>query len=301
MAAEKPNFLKSRLVSDVVVKGDLPGRMRNGDSPFKDFSDVHRPTRQGLKDLRIMGCAQYTEQQLINLKNQLADQGPIYIVDLRQEAHVFVDGIPISKNVHVNMVERWFTDDVSAAREQALLSDLQSQESITYEEIEKKDNSTIKETTTHTVKPMRIESPQQLVERHGMHYVRFYITNHHMPSNHVIDQLIQFLDTVPEHATIVFHCRGGKGRTTTAMVLVDIIENGDTVSLDDIIARQYLLGQTNLVNHGGRIPVPQTCANSHWKFISSTERYMFLKAFYAFRNSPKFGKETWSQWISTRL
>ena len=53
-----------------------------------------------------------------------------------------------------------------------------------------------------------------------------------------------FMDIVknnPENTWFHFHCKAGVGRTTTFMIMYDIIKNGNEVSLHDIIGRQLLL------------------------------------------------------------
>ena len=53
-----------------------------------------------------------------------------------------------------------------------------------------------------------------------------------------------FIDIIKSHSEDTwfhFHCKAGVGRTTTFMIMYDIIKNGNNVSLNDIIGRQVLL------------------------------------------------------------
>jgi hypothetical protein len=46
---------------------------------------------------------------------------------------------------------------------------------------------------------------------------------------------------LPENAWAHFHCEAGLGRTTTFMVLYDMLRNANRVSLEDIVQRQKIL------------------------------------------------------------
>ena len=57
------------------------------------------PSTAGMDQLHISGSEQYSEEQFRELAGQLremAGNDPVYIIDLRQESHGFLNGIPVS-------------------------------------------------------------------------------------------------------------------------------------------------------------------------------------------------------------
>ena len=60
-----------------------------------------------------------------------------------------------------------------------------------------------------------------------------------------IPKIIKFVENQPKGSWLHFHCKEGIGRTTTFMIMYDIIKNNKTVSLNDIITRQVLLSGMN--------------------------------------------------------
>ena len=71
-----------------------------------------------------------------------------------------------------------------------------------------------------------------------------------------------------------FHCRAGKGRTTTFLVLYDMLRNAGRVSLKDIVDRQSVLaGDYDLLKPEGE---------SGWKAAVFADRAAFVRAFYRY-------------------
>ena len=67
----------------------LPPAFRTSRDRFK--TDPNLPTRKGLDTLNISGSSQPSAEQLAQIANTLRTKtdGPIYVVDLRQETHPF--------------------------------------------------------------------------------------------------------------------------------------------------------------------------------------------------------------------
>ena len=87
-----------------------------------------------------------------------------------------------------------------------------------------------------------------------------------------------------------FHCRGGKGRSTTFMVLYDILRNGKHVSLDDIVKRQQLLGGSILLEISEK-------KAAEWKRDAAIERKRFIEQFYEYATSDKgYPQKSWTEW-----
>jgi predicted protein tyrosine phosphatase len=80
---------------------------------------------------------------------------------------------------------------------------------------------------------------RQLVEAGGdARYVRIGIDDHCPPDAAALAALRDLFDTVPARSHLHFHCRGGKGRTSTAMALLDMHQHAGNTSFAEIIRRQ---------------------------------------------------------------
>ena len=121
-----------------------------------------------------------------------------------------------------------------------------------------------------------------------MSYIRIPVTDKEKPSDDMVDYFVQFVQSLPQNTWVHFHCEEGMGRTTTFMVMYDIMKNAKRVSLDDIMNRQVLIGGQDLLDDK-----VNTTKNAK-------ERTEFIQEFYkyALQNNDNF-KTTWSQWINT--
>src|SRR5437867_10804999 len=78
---------------DLKLANALPRNFRTTDDPLK-ANNGETPATIGLSDLRASGSGEFTAD---NLKLLLArTHGPVTVVDLRQETHIFVNHLPVS-------------------------------------------------------------------------------------------------------------------------------------------------------------------------------------------------------------
>ena len=90
-----------------------------------------------------------------------------------------------------------------------------------------------------------------------------------------------------------FHCRAGKGRTTTFMVLYDMLRNARSVSLGDIVNRQSALA--------GDYDLLKLDAEAGWKAAVFADRAAFVRAFYRYaRANPGGQPQLWSEWLRSQ-
>lgn len=83
---------------------------------------------------------------------------------------------------------------------------------------------------------------------------------------------------------------GGAGRTTTFMVMYDIMKNAHKLSLNDIVQRQALLGGNNILE------ISQS-EDDAWKKKAAIERKHFIEKFYKYVHDPEgFQSTSWRQW-----
>lgn len=245
--------------------GELPRNFRNCQKGWGYQTLASSPSSEGLDQLKASGSGQFSENGLQAVLKQIP-ANPI-IVDLRQESHGFVNGIAIS----------WYgpRDAANAGKdlyaieqdEQQRLQELLNHKEIAIHRIISKPQDVIGKTDLISIVPEKISTEKNLTAN----YFRLPIIDHLPPSQESVDKFLAFVNALPQDAWLHFHCEAGHGRTTTFLVMYDILRNAKKVSFDDIIQRQHLLGGMNLAE----MP-PQ----SQWKYTYAVERLNFLKKFY---------------------
>lgn len=226
---------------------------------------------EGLNNLNISGSAQFSEKGLDMAKESIGNKMPITVVDLREESHGFLDGNAIS-----------WTDDHNKANKGLNKAEVLADENERLKKLSEQKTVDIK---NKTLDVKNVENEESLVKRHGINYVRIPVTDKEAPSSEAVDGFINFVKTLPESSWLHFHCRAGKGRTTTFMAMYDMMKNAKNVSFEDIIKRQFLLGGENLLKN-------TSIENIRGK------RAKFLKSFYEYckANNDNYNT-TWSQWV----
>ena len=141
-----------------------------------------------------------------------------------------------------------------------------------------------------TVERASIE--RDVVQRAGASYVRITVTDHTRPLDDEVDRFVLAVRALSENAWAHFHCEAGLGRTTTFMVLFDILRNANRVSLDDLVGRQKIL------SNGYDVLQPNEPGN--WKAPYAAERAAFVRAFYEYaRANPNGRPQLWSEWLKS--
>ncbi len=268
---------------------ELPGRFRTSKDEYKTSAEKV-PTREGLDALQIMGSAQFSKSTLENALKKI--DGPVWIVDLRKESHGFVDGTPISWYSKGNQSNAGESDGNLMRLEQMVFNDLRRQGSILVSQILQKKDGVITKARQIDMKVNNAQTESSLVNHLNLTYLRLGVLDHHRPDDETVDDFIDFVNTLPADAWVYFHCRGGKGRTTTFMTMYDMIKNAKKVSFDDILKRQALIGGSDLMN------IPENDEDA-WKKEDVAERKVFITKFYKYaKDSRGLGKKTWTEWIA---
>jgi hypothetical protein len=78
---------------DLKLANALPRNFRTTDEPIK-AGNGNPPASTGLSDLHASGSGEFTADNLKLLLTRM--HGPATIFDLRQETHIFVNGLPVS-------------------------------------------------------------------------------------------------------------------------------------------------------------------------------------------------------------
>ncbi len=268
---ENKNNLAPLLVFDHSVKMQMPIRFRI--------------------DAGLKACAsgQFSEKNLLAVLPALS--GKIWIVDLRQESHGFINGIPISWFGKQNQSNQGLSVEEIQNRELKLLSHLTQNDTATVHEIADKKSGNILSTITKEITIKQVESESQLASRLKMNYFRLPVLDHHRPNDATVESFIHFFKTLPPDAWVYFHCRGGVGRSTTFMVMVDMLLHAKTETIEEIVKRQVALGGSDLFKM-------ITEKDSLWKKDAAMVRQDFIRAFYAYARSPGgYPGVTWHEWL----
>lgn len=262
-----------QLIIDSHNTQELPKHFRKSTDKI-NIEDIEIPNLAGLAELNISGSSQFSENGLILVKQSIGNNMPIVVVDLRQESHGFVNGIPVSWFGYENKANKGLTKEEVLNDENLKLQSIPLGKSITID--------------NEILIPEKVQNEEELVKNQGMTYVRIPVTDNEIPTDDMVHYFIQFVNSLPPNTWLHFHCKAGVGRTTTFMVMYDIMKNSKKVSLEDIVNRQFLLGGKNLLNH----------EHHHNNHIA--KRSEFIKQFYEYsvQNNDNF-TTTWSQWLKT--
>jgi len=241
-----------------------------------------------LSDLHASGSGEFTADNLKLLLTRT--HGTVTIFDLRQETHIFVNGLPVS----------WFAtrDWANVGRSQTEIEEAEAvwvQSLGPGSEIAVRPGHPVKKGNAESAVPRQVIVKEASIERDlvssaGAGYVRLAVTDHTRPLDEAVDRFIVAVRSLPENALAHFHCEAGLGRTTTFMVLYDMLRNATRVSLEDIVQRQKLLG------HGYDVLRP--LEHDNWKAPCAEDRAAFVRAFYNYAcANPNGWPQLWSEWL----
>ncbi len=265
----------------------LPRNFRTTNDPLK-ATNGQIPANIGLADLHASGGGEFTAD---GLKLLLArTHGPVTVFDLRQETHIFVNGLPISwfathDWANVGRAQSAIEAD-EAARVQALKPG--SVIVVAGDGVKKSDlAANARENMT-----VELASTERDIVASNAAYVRITVTDHARPLDEEVDRFILAVRALPKDGWAHFHCEAGRGRTTTFMALYDMLRNATRVSLEDIARRQQLLGYD--------FDVLSPDDPGEWKAPYTEDRIAFVRAFYRYaRTNPGGRPQLWSEWLKS--
>lgn len=242
-----------------------------------------------MEDLKIAGSVQFSEENLSTAAKAM--QNNVWVIDLRRESHGYVGGLPISWYFPHNQSNLGLSTELILAQEAHQIASLKTQDPLIIHRITRKSGGKIVQTLPVTIVPHGLETEQQLCQRLGLNYLRLPVADHSRPNNKEVEQFVDFVKGQPKGTWLYFHCRGGKGRTTTFMVLYDMLMRAKSDSLEEIMARQKALGALDLFKTNAD---PEDA----WKKDLQIERRNFIKSFYEYAASKEgYPQKTWHQWL----
>jgi hypothetical protein len=280
----------------------LPRNFRTTQDPF--LPSLLRPNRPlpkrgGLDTLNASGSAQFSIPQLQKVLARLGWK-KILFLDLRQEPHGFLNKTAVSWYGENNALNSTKSLEEIKDDEKIRLANLLTQKSVLVQSfsgtsntqscpIEKSMSVSIKPETTATEETQFLQLPRDRLS--GYSYLMSPTPDHQRPTDAEVDRFTNLIKILEPDTWIHFHCKAGRGRTTTFMVLYDMLKNGSKISATDILERQKLLGGADLFDLKSK-PDPR---RKKW----AEERLAFLYRFYEYcrQEGPEF-KKTWSKWNS---
>ncbi len=273
------SFSRSSLfpIFDAPLNAVVPRNLRISKVPLENTSLNFR----GLNKLKASGSGQFSEKTFIEMSYQLpTNLNRLVVLDLRQESHGLVNGTPISwtdghhNYGNVNKTKK----EIEADEQQRLQLAVQAGRILV---------NPVEEPAKLIVSNVKTE--REFVESLGCTYIRLPVVDHNRPSDQALDQFIDIVNTLSNDQWVHFHCKAGKGRTTTFMTLLDIMQNAQYVSLEDILARQQLIGGIDL---------NETNKKTDERVRAAKERIEFIQQFYTYcKQVPDFHM-TWSDWAN---
>ena len=236
------------------------------------------PTRQGLEKLHASASSCFSEQELeAILATVPVSADKFYDIDLRGESHGYLDGIAVSWFAPHDWGNDGRKADIILPLEKEQLSSLTGQGACQIYRFDD-DKNVLLEPILQTYSKVRTE--EELLRQHGAHYYRLALQDHFRPEDSDVDQFVEFYKQLPKDAWLHYHCFAGMGRTTIFFVMHDILKNAGSVSFEDIIQRQKLIGIVDLSE------IPDKKKNYGRK--AYIERYQFVEHFYDYvKENPK--------------
>jgi Inositol hexakisphosphate len=275
---------------DLKLANALPRNFRTTDDPLK-ANKGQTPSDTGLADLHASGSGEFTAD---GLKLFLArTHGPVTVFDLRQETHIFVNGLPVSWYATRDWANVGRSQDAIEANESARVESLKPGSKIVVRPGAAVKKPGVTPSTPQNVTVEHASTEREFVKPSHAAYVRVTVTDHCRPLDNEVDRFILAVRALPENGWAHFHCEAGLGRTTTFMVLYDTLRNATRVSLEDIARRQQLLGYD--------YDVLRPDEPGNWKAPYTDDRIAFVRAFYEYAHGNPNGRpQLWSEWLKSK-
>lgn len=263
------------IVQDSSLKETIPDNFRKT-SNLEILKNYNELNLYGLDKLNISGSDQFSKYNVKNLIKEIKTNSNIVNVDLRQESHGFINGIAISFKNKLNNANEGLSKDQVMMRENTQLLNIPLNTPLTLDGRHPK-----------IITPLFIEDENSLSNKNSLEYIRIPVTDGKIPTDDMVDYFVSLVNSKFKDKWIHFHCKRGIGRTTTFMIMYDMMKNSNKVSYDDIVNRQLYLAN-----------LKETTMNS---FKANSIRTNFLKNFYTYskENSDLYSK-SWSEWIKNK-
>lgn len=225
--------------------------------------------------IRASASGQFSEKGFYSIQNSIP-KGTLFVVDLREESHCFVNGHAI-----------YWRNERNWANCGKNLEMIQQDQDTRQQQVLRYPTFSITNRSCRLkIEPQNAFSEKTLVESAGARYIRIPVTDHRIPTDDAVDRFIAFYNALTADSWVHYHCSAGRGRASTFIVMHDIMRNGNHSTLKEILSRQGNLGGKNFT---------QPIAKGNWKTPYEQERMVFIQQFYLYRQQTQ-GSIPWSQW-----
>ncbi|MGM9972468.1 MAG: hypothetical protein ACI33K_00290, partial [Clostridiaceae bacterium] len=216
------------LVLDSTRYKEMPRNFRKSNDKINTTLYKNINTK-GLKNLNISGSAQFSGFSLPKVIKAI-DHPNIISVDLRQESHGFINGLPVSwMGIKNNANEGLSREEVIKVTQERLNSIVIGVPIAFFNHPDIK------------VVPKVVMDEKQLTSNNDVGYEFIPVTDGKIPTEEMMDFFISFVKNQPKNSWLHFHCKEGIGRTTTFMILYDMMKNYSVATEEEIINRQIAL------------------------------------------------------------
>ncbi|KGP64314.1 tyrosine protein phosphatase [Legionella norrlandica] len=257
------------------------------------IADVYTGNTRGIKDIYLSGSEQPSEKGWDLIADYIANKRSsgikkVVALDLRQESHGYLNGRAITLVNSYNWINLGKTNTQSVLDQENWLASLRAKRVVggvlTVPQYAAKEYSQGKSLVVNSIK-----NEEYYANKKGFEYYRIFISDHRAPLDSEVDALVALIKSNPEETWYHIHCRGGKGRTTTAFAMFDMLKNADKVSFEEIIARQASISPFY------NLSVTQRETPELTPYYE--QRLQFLINFYEFSRQSLMGYSgTWTEW-----
>ena len=246
-----------------------------------------------LKDqpFHASGSRQLDVARFADALKSVPASGQLYLVDLREETHLFFNGRAVSWYADKDFANVGQTLDWIVAEEDAHLArikDLPVTQIFSIKEDDQTGNVTPTAYSELEVKSAATEKDvaAKMPFSPRPNYIRIPVTDHCMPSTDALNRFVELCVSLKPGDWVHCHCHGGDGRTTTFLTLFDMVHWAKSKGtsgfppIDDFAHRQCQLFKYCLKPDG--CPDTWDCKGKNgdavvdWKYYLALQRWWFL-------------------------
>ena len=274
------------LIFDSVYEKGLPNHFRASTGAWARAAETP-PDRQGLDTLMASGSEQPSLTELAGVIREAGKN--VVVVDLRQESHAYLDEHPVSWYGTKNWTNKGKSQADVQADEHSRIIALSSLSSAVVARVLSKDSDgNLLTVQNEEIAYQNAQSEEQAARSLGLGYQRISVSDHSRPLDADVDQFIFFVRALAPGTWLHFHCHAGDVRTTTFMLLYDILRNAGVLGLNELAMRQYLLGGVDVLHtrHVG------------WKEELYNERAAFIGKFFEYARTRDFKTASWTEYLA---
>jgi hypothetical protein len=221
------------------------------------------------------------------LKSVNPSGGRLYLVDLREETHLYCDGDAVSwyadkDFANVGQSLEWIVTEEKAQRDKIKSAPVTQIFCITDEDPQT-GNVTPTGYREVDVKSAATEEDVAATFSFRPQYIRIPVTDHCMPSEDALNRFVNLCKNLNSKDWVHCHCHGGDGRTTTFLTLFDMVNWAKTKGTAGFPTIEYFAHRQCLIfsyclNPDG-CPDGGKCNPSStidWKYYLAIQRWWFL-------------------------